>query len=674
MTPQGFSFASTFNIVSGFYILFFVISLVLGVYVYVKNQGNSVARVFLLLSIALAILHFGEIFFSWSGFREDAFFFTKIKSIGFVFWWPLMLNLFLLMRDRNVSSKWKILLIVLYLYSAVCVLSFFLGYSHALDYIRTGNIWIDKPYWSPIGIPYLFMMPLCLFLDFWLLFTMHFRAKQESNVLLYQQTKVMIIFGIPFAALGMLMNIVFPMLGVIVPSVGHLFIGLWICVIGYAIVRYRYLVPTLEFASRQIFTIAGEMIVITDLQYRITEYNLAFAHTLGGPVPANTPLQQIVDGLESDFFTESGSSSVANGIGYISLQDRPVVYVNVKKSFLYDKNLRIGVVFVLGDITDLHTLNEGLERKVAERTRDLESAKTEAERRLAITAVYTRRSIVDVIESGGDPRTFAPKNKTVAVLFSDMRDFTGISESLSPIETVQMLNCYFDRMNECILANRGEIDKLIGDCIMAIHTDVESALNAAIDMRQALRSLNDSGLSSSRINNGIGINFGEVVAGNIGSSDKMDYTVIGDIVNSASRIEALTKYYRLPVLVSEDVYHCLAGRYAFRFIDRVLVKGRKTPLALYECFDYETDAIRKLKTDSVDEYAHLYALYEAGDFRKAGAGYADLCKRFGPHTYYDGVSKDPVLDFYLERCRRLEKIRDEGGLVSWNGVFEFKEK
>jgi len=67
-------------------------------------------------------------------------------------------------------------------------------------------------------------------------------------------------------------------------------------------------------------------------------------------------------------------------------------------------------------------------------------------------------------------------------------------------------------------------------------------------------------------------------------------------------------------------------------------------------------------------------LYEAGDFRKAGAGYADLCKRFGPHTYYDGVSKDPVLDFYLERCRRLEKIRDEGGLVSWNGVFEFKEK
>lgn len=674
MPPPGFSFSSTFNVVAGIYLLFFVVNIVLGVYVYVKNQGNAVSRVFLLLAVAFAVLHFGETFFSWSSFKEDAFFFTTIKSIGFVFWWPLMLNLFLLMRNKKMRIGWKILLGVLYAYSFVCVLSFFLGISHAEDYVRRGIVWIDKAYWSPVGIPYLFMMPLCLFLYFWILIKLYVVSKRESNILLMNQTRLMIAFGLPFAFVGILLNIVFPSLGIAIPSLGHLFIGFWILLIGYAIVRYRYLVPTLEFASRQIFTIAGEMIVITDLQYRITEYNIAFENAIGTELPAETHLAEIVRGLDESLFERVSEGTVTTGYGYLEGTGRDTIYVNVKRTFLFDNNVRIGVVFVLGDITDLHAMNEGLERKVSERTRELVSAKSEAERRLAITEVYTRRSIVQVIESGGDPRAFSPANRTVAILFSDIRDFTGISESLSPIETVEILNRYFDLMNECILENRGEIDKLIGDCIMAIHDDVDGALKAAIDMRLALRRLNENRSVDSRINNGIGINFGEVIAGNIGSSEKMDYTVIGDIVNTASRIESLTKQYRLPLLLSEDVLYHLKGTYLVRFVDRVLVKGRKNAVSLFECFDHETEGIQRIKTDMKEELESLYALYEAGDFARAGKGYSDLRDKVGPHTYIRGVSKDPVLDFYADRCANLSKMKESGTLDNWNGVFEFREK
>jgi len=209
---------------------------------------------------------------------------------------------------------------------------------------------------------------------------------------------------------------------------------------------------------------------------------------------------------------------------------------------------------------------------------------------------------------------------------------------------------------------------------MAIHDTADSALRAAIDIRIALRTLNDSRPSAVRINNGIGINFGEVVAGNIGSSGKMDYTVIGDIVNTASRIEALTKYYRLPLLVSEDVFNNLDGRYLFRFVDRVLVKGRKHPVGLFECFDHETPAIQEMKLELEEERSRLYTMYEAGEFEEAGRGYSSLCEKVGPHTYLSGVSKDPVLDFYAERCRSLAKMQREGLLSCWNGVFEFKEK
>lgn len=481
----------------------------------------------------------------------------------------------------------------------------------------------------------------------------------------------MIFFAIPFSILGLSFNIIFPALGLVLPAIGHLFIGFWVLTIGYAIVRYRLLIPTLGFASKEIFTIAGEMIVITDLQFKIIETNIAFQKTIGKDKTSSTLITDLVNGLDPAFLECEGIEKEIVNQGVITDIAGSLVHVSIKKSNLYDRDTCIGFVFVLADITELINQNEILEAKVQERTSDLLKAKLEAERRLEITGVYTRQSIVKLIESGVDPRSFSPETKKVAILFSDIRDFTRIFEFLSPIETVSILNEYFNQMNECILANGGEIDKLIGDCIMAIHNTVDEALNSAIEMRYSLRNFNSQRPVKGRINNGIGINYGEVVAGNIGSSGKMDYTVIGDIVNTSSRIESLSKFYHLPILISGEVKNNLKNHYIVRFIDRALVKGRSSPISIFECFDYETEDIIRTKLGIEKDLFDLYGMYEKGDFSTALKGYKAIRNELGPHSYYPGLCKDPVLDFYITRCASLEQKQKEGVLENWNGVYEF---
>ncbi|HQJ06691.1 MAG TPA: adenylate/guanylate cyclase domain-containing protein, partial [Spirochaetota bacterium] len=233
-------------------------------------------------------------------------------------------------------------------------------------------------------------------------------------------------------------------------------------------------------------------------------------------------------------------------------------------SLSYPKQSFLSQIFkALHFLKNYKILQEELEKQQElskEKIRELEHEKqsliisrNEAERRLRITEVYTRRSIVDVVEKGDDPTKYEPANKNMAILFSDIRDFTTISEKLSPLDTVNLLNSYFNKMNDCIIRLNGEIDKLIGDCIMALFFNPDNSVKSAIQMRKNLNIFNRDNKTKIKVNNGVGINFGEVVLGNIGSETKMDYTVIGDVVNSASRMEALTKYYGLPIIISEEL-------------------------------------------------------------------------------------------------------------------------
>jgi adenylate cyclase len=182
------------------------------------------------------------------------------------------------------------------------------------------------------------------------------------------------------------------------------------------------------------------------------------------------------------------------------------------------------------------------------------------------------------------------RTQEVAVLFCDIRDFTTITEKLPPAEVVAFLSLYHSRMVEVIFAFGGTIDKFIGDAIMVTFGtpdpgdgDAEAALRAGLAMNTALAALNAerAGRGEAEIRHGIGIHFGPVIAGNIGSEDRLEYTVIGDTVNVASRIQDACKSLGEAFLISEAVRTRLPPDIAVRALPEQQVKGRQAPVQLY---------------------------------------------------------------------------------------------
>ncbi len=188
------------------------------------------------------------------------------------------------------------------------------------------------------------------------------------------------------------------------------------------------------------------------------------------------------------------------------------------------------------------------------------------------------------------------ERKEVAVLFSDIRNFTAYSEANEPEQIVTQLNEYFERMVTCISAEGGTVDKFFGDAVMAVFgglVDLEnpcdSALSAALAMRAALARANAAWAAEGlpAFENGIGLHFGPVLQGTIGSSARKEFTIIGDTVNLAARLEALTKEYDEFILCSTDLGARLSPELRSRLVDlgRVPIRGRRTELGLLGCPD-----------------------------------------------------------------------------------------
>jgi len=195
---------------------------------------------------------------------------------------------------------------------------------------------------------------------------------------------------------------------------------------------------------------------------------------------------------------------------------------------------------------------------------------------------YVPKDVIDTIFTNPE-KMLVGDNRVVAILFSDIRSFTTISEGFMPDELVAALNRYFESMVDIIMSHGGVIDKYIGDAIMAFfgapvkhHDDALQAVFSALEMQEALEIFNDDQekIGKPRFNTGIGINYGVVTVGNIGSEKKMDYTIIGDMVNLGSRLEGLTKYYHQKIIFSESVYRKVKGQIKCRMVDKVVVKGK----------------------------------------------------------------------------------------------------
>ncbi|OHD70272.1 MAG: hypothetical protein A2W19_07225 [Spirochaetes bacterium RBG_16_49_21] len=201
---------------------------------------------------------------------------------------------------------------------------------------------------------------------------------------------------------------------------------------------------------------------------------------------------------------------------------------------------------------------------------------------------FVNKEIAEQVLKGGVK--LGGERKTATIFFSDIRSFTAISEKLEPEEVVEFLNQYMTRMVNCVNMTRGVVDKFIGDAIMAVWgapvsygNDTENAVNGALMMRNELMGFNKGrgGVKKPIIRIGCGINTGPVLAGQIGSEERMEYTVIGDTVNLASRIEQLNKPFGTDILISEETCHLIKGIYRVEPMRKIKVKGKAEAQQIY---------------------------------------------------------------------------------------------
>jgi adenylate cyclase len=263
------------------------------------------------------------------------------------------------------------------------------------------------------------------------------------------------------------------------------------------------------------------------------------------------------------------------------------------------------------------------------------------------------------------------KSTPATVLFSDIRGFTTLTEELGAQGTVALLNEYFSIMVDCIQREEGMLDKFIGDAIMAAfgmpvpHDDDEDrAVRAAIAMIKSLQEWNSIRLEHGKkpVDMGIGLNTDVIVSGNIGSPKRMDYTMIGDGVNLAARLESACKQYDARILISENTYRKLHGTYRIREIDRVIVKGKTEPVAIYEVLDYHSKESFPNFMEVVLYFKDGLGHYRSGNWTKAIAAFTEAL-RLHP--------ADRLPQMYIERCRHLAE-HPPGD--DWSGVWVMASK
>ena len=259
------------------------------------------------------------------------------------------------------------------------------------------------------------------------------------------------------------------------------------------------------------------------------------------------------------------------------------------------------------------------------------------------------------------------EERRLTVLYSDIRGFTQFSENHSSRQVVESLNNYFKLMVEVISGNSGVVDKYIGDAIMAFFGapapsaySAHDAVMSAFQMLDALNEFNEGQKADGKppFKIGIAVNHGPVTVGNIGSDQKMDYTVIGDMVNVASRVEGLTKVYRQPILITEAVRRYVRGVFPVRMVDRVQVKGRQRGLAIWATQPAASDD----ETRGWKLYHAALLSYYNREFNSA-KGQMGQAMKILPGDY--------LCELFAERIARC--IADPPG-PAWTGVVKLETK
>ena len=277
-----------------------------------------------------------------------------------------------------------------------------------------------------------------------------------------------------------------------------------------------------------------------------------------------------------------------------------------------------------------------------------------------------------LMATGGENEDIMGGKQSVGtVLFSDVRSFTTITEELGAQGTVKLLNDYFTIMVDCITDEGGMLDKFIGDAMMCIfgtpvphEDDPDRAVRAAIRMMTDLKTFNEKRANEGKmaIDHGMGINTDSIVSGNIGSPKRMDYTVIGDGVNLAARIESACKQYGAHILISEFTYKAVKATYRTRQVDYVIVKGKTEPVGVYEVLDFHDDDSYPNLVEALGMFNDGYRSWNHGKWDQAIKLFNSVLK-INPN--------DKAAKLYVDRCNHMKKNPPKG---TWDGVWVMTSK
>jgi len=273
------------------------------------------------------------------------------------------------------------------------------------------------------------------------------------------------------------------------------------------------------------------------------------------------------------------------------------------------------------------------------------------EKRLKLTmSRYMSEDIARQLFENPDAAKMGGDRKEVSVLFSDIRSYTNLTESMTAEEVVVLLNEYFEAMVESVFSYKGTLDKYIGDAIMAVFGSplplddhAWMAVQTAVDMRHRLADFNvkraERNLDPIRI--GIGLNSDTVISGNIGSSKRMEFTAIGDGVNLCARLESASKQYGTDIIISEYTYAACKDRVWVRELDRIRVKGKNKAVSVYELVGLQTETIPDIKKQQIDLYREGREHYLNRRFTKALAAFGSILE--------DIDNKDKSSELHLQR-------------------------
>ena len=278
---------------------------------------------------------------------------------------------------------------------------------------------------------------------------------------------------------------------------------------------------------------------------------------------------------------------------------------------------------------------------------------------------YVPPELVNEMAQNPESINLAGENREMTVLFTDIRGFTTIAEGLNPTQLTQMMNEFLTPLTQIIHHNRGTIDKYMGDAIMAFwgaplkdESHAQHALNAAIEMKTALKIINEKFAKKGwpAIKIGIGINTGNMVVGNMGSSFRMAYTIMGDSVNLGSRIEGLTKNYGVDIIVSEYVKAQVPDM-LYRELDTVRVKGKDVAVTIYEPLG-KSSQIDATQLKQLELYAEALISYKRQDWQMAEKQFKQL-------------DESSLQNLYLARIKQFKQMPP---LKNWDGIFTYETK